>query len=108
MKRIKNKLSTIKGKEYRPHYEEMKALLGDETHDKYHHTRLTVPSKLKPRTTVQQSDNDSLVSPDRDVRALQYDACSEYYSYGKGSFDFILCYCFRLRKFFLFLNYLVN
>eukprot|EP01040_Poterioochromonas_malhamensis_P009227 gene9227-10016_t len=80
MKRIKNELST-KGKEHRPHYEEMKALLGDETHDKYHHTRITVPSKLKPHTTLQQSDNDSLVSPDRDVRALQYDACSEYYSY---------------------------
>eukprot|EP01040_Poterioochromonas_malhamensis_P014955 gene14955-16649_t len=71
MKRIKNKLST-KGKEHRRYYEEMKALLGDETHDKYHHTKLTVPKE--------QSHQINSISSERDVRALQYDPCSEFYT----------------------------
>ena len=28
-------------------------------------------------------DDDNFQSPERDVRALQYDACSEYFMYGK-------------------------
>jgi 3-deoxy-D-manno-octulosonic-acid transferase len=84
----------------RPHYKRMKELLGDvpvhrassgsssdkmklltRNTKKYPH----IQSLLPTTTSTLKSDNDSTFTvPERDVRALQYDACSEYWAYGKS------------------------
>jgi hypothetical protein len=79
--------------QYEAHYQSMKSLLGEETHEK-HRQRIKSLSQLQSQSIRMDgwTYNDNFTMPEPDVRALQYDPCSEYFSYGQSSFIFFTLY----------------
>jgi vesicle coat complex subunit len=104
--------------DYQFHYDKMKSLLGEETHEKYQKILLQQQQgkeqeeeqKQQPEEfprVLENEHDENFTKPERDLRAIQYDPCSEYYTYRKKKQLFLSFYLFYHNLCFLpFLSFI--
>lgn len=98
MKRISQQLRNKNPEKYQFHYQSMKSLLGDETHQKYS------TSLLSPKSSthlLEDKISNNFTEPQRDPRALQYNPCTEYWTHSKSfllAFLLFFIFIFSLFK----------
>jgi uncharacterized protein YcfL len=83
--------------DYQFHYDKMKSLLGEETHEKYQKILLQQEKENQPEEqtkefprVLENEHDENFTKPERDLRAIQYDPCSEYYTYRKKKNNLVI------------------